>query len=114
MKKAFLVVGLAMSLLVSCNQKGFVEPAIPFDADIEKKVEETLSRMTLDEKIGQMTQMSLEVFAKPGSSREGFEFDEEKLDSVIYKYKVGSFLNVPGTAVSPQKWNEIIGTIQQK
>ncbi len=114
MKKTCLAMGIAGVMLASCGQKQQVEPAIPYDAEIEKKVEETLGRMTLDEKIGQMTQMSLEVFAKPGTSREEFQFDEAKLDSVIYKYKVGSFLNVPGTAVTRMKWKEIISTIQQK
>ncbi|MBQ8521442.1 MAG: glycoside hydrolase family 3 C-terminal domain-containing protein [Bacteroides sp.] len=105
---------MALALLASCTPKQQVEPAIPSDAEIEKKVEETISRLTLDEKIGQMTQMSLEVYAKPGTSRNDFQFDEAKLDSVIYKYKVGSFLNVPGTGVSREKWCEIISTIQQK
>lgn len=114
MRKLVFMLGMACILLASCEQKQQVAPAIPYDAEIEKKVEATLSKMTLEEKVGQMAQMSLEIYAKPGTFSEGFQFDEAKLDSVINKYKVGSFLNVPGTAVSTKKWKEIIGTIQQK
>lgn len=114
MKKTSLMFGLVGMLMTACGQKQQVEPAIPYDEAIEEKVEETLARMTLEEKVGQMAQMSLEVFAKRGTSSMDFQFDEAKLDSFIYKYKVGSFLNVPGTAVSREKWREIIGIIQEK
>ena len=78
MKKTLVVLGMAVTLLASCGQKQQVEPAIPYDAEIEKKVEETLGKMTLEEKVGQMAQMSLEVFGKPGTSREDFQCDEVK------------------------------------
>ena len=114
MKKALLSISLFSCLLMSCVQKPHIEPAIPTDIELEKRVEETLKRMTLDEKIGQMTQISLDVLGKPGTSGDHFEFDEAKLDTAIYKYKIGSMLNVPGVALKRDKWKEIIGLIQQK
>ena len=69
------MLGMACILLASCEQKQQVAPAIPYDAEIEKKVEATLSKMTLEEKVGQMAQMSLEIYAKPGTFSEGFQFD---------------------------------------
>ena len=115
MKKTFLAMALVGGgLLASCTHQSSVNPVIPADSEIEKKVEETLSRLTLDEKIGQMTELTLDMMGKPGSFGENFQFDEAKLDTVIGKYKVGSILNVPGVALKPEKWSEIISLIQQK
>ena len=114
MKKMFLTLAVFGILLGSCSQKQTTEPAIPVDAEIEKKVEETLSRMTLEEKIGQMTEITLDVFGKKGTYGEAFEIDEAKLDTAIYKYKIGSILNVPGVGLKRERWNELITLIQQK
>lgn len=87
--------------------------AIPRDADLEAKVEATLSKMTLDEKIGQMTELSIDVL---GSWKDGeFFLDPDKLHEAIAVYKVGSILNAPGgpTAQTPEKWEQLIGQIQE-
>lgn len=86
--------------------------AIPSDKKLEAKVEKTLSKMTLDEKIGQMTELSIDVL---GEWKDGeFQLNKEKVYKAIAKYKVGSVLNSPGpVAQTPQKWQEIIGTIQE-
>lgn len=86
--------------------------AIPQDPSLEAKVEATLSKMTLDEKIGQMTELSIDVL---GSWKDGeFFLDPEKLHEAIAVYKVGSVLNAPGgpTAQTPEKWEQLIGQIQ--
>lgn len=86
--------------------------AIPKNPDIEANVEKTLSRMTLDEKIGQMLELSIDVL---GDWKNGeFFLDPQKLQEAIGTYKVGSVLNAPGgpTAQSPEKWVEIISQIQ--
>ena len=114
MKKALLSLGLLCGIMMSCVQKTQIEPAIPYDVELEQKVEKTLKGMTLEEKIGQMTQLSLEVFGKRGTQEDSFVFDEAKIDTAIYKYKIGSILNVPGVAVKPEKWFEIISQVQQK
>lgn len=87
-------------------------PAIAQDPEVEKKVEEILADMTLEEKVGQMTELAIDVL---GEFKDGeFILDEEKLHEVIAGYKVGSILNAPGPmAQSLEKWQEIIGRIQE-
>ncbi len=89
-------------------------PAIPRDEAIESKVQETLARMTLDEKIGQMTELTLDVCGR-FDEKGNFIVDDSRLDEIIGKYKVGSILNAPGnTAQTPEAWKRIIGAIQEK
>ena len=69
--------------------------------------------MTLDEKIGQMTELSIDVL---GDWKDGeFFLDPQKLHEAIAVYKVGSVLNAPGgpTAQTPAKWEKLIGQIQE-
>ena len=80
--------------------------AIPSDPELEAAVERTLSKMTLDEKIGQMTELSIDVL---GDWKNGeFFLDPQKLHQAIAVYKVGSVLNAPGgpTAQTPEKWEK--------
>lgn len=87
--------------------------AIPQDPKIEAAVEKTLSKMTLEEKIGQMTELSIDVL---GGWQDGeFFFDPAKLHEAIAVYKVGSILNAPGgpTAQTPEKWQQLISQIQE-
>ena len=101
------IIGNAACLVQAATPAGLTK-----DANIEKKVEATLSRMTLDEKVGQMTELSIDVL---GSVVEGeFKLDKEKVKNAIGKYKVGSVLNAPGPiAQSREKWKDIIGYIQE-
>lgn len=79
-----------------------------------KKVDSVLSRMTLEEKIGQMAQVTLDVF--DGNAREGvFELDPKKLREVIGQYHVGSVLNTAeNRALSRTDWNTYVGEIQRE
>jgi len=113
MKRNVLMSGalLLAALTLGCTEKAEKSPSQ--DPGMEAKIEKTLSRMTLEEKIGQMTELSIEVL---GSWRDGeFFLDEEKIREAIGVYKVGSVLSAPGapTAQSPEKWVEIIGRIQE-
>lgn len=75
---------------------------------IESKVTQLLKQMTLEEKVGQMAQVSIESL---GSSNSGaFSFSDKMKDAVV-NYKIGSILNTPGLQ-SPQDWNRIITEIQ--
>lgn len=116
MKKLFLSLGVLATLLTACNNQPTTEPAIPRNEEIEKKVEATLSKMTLEEKVGQMCELTIDMIQDRKAPRsEGFKVSEAMLDSVIGKYKVGSILNVPnGIAQTTEKWQEIIGRIQEK
>ena len=88
--------------------------AIPRDAKLEAKVEKTLAKMTLDEKIGQMLELNLDVMGKYDANR-AWQLNETMLDTMISKWKVGSILNVPGTrAATVAQWQEWIQLIQKK
>lgn len=87
-------------------------PAIPADPQIEADIKVLLGKMTLDEKIGQMTELTLETFVQKGADGK-FQI-KESLDTVLKTYKVGSILNSPQYAVTPKEWENIIGTIQEK
>ncbi len=114
MKRLFLLGGIAVSALFTTMAQTVTPPAIPRDEKIEQQIEALLEKMTLDEKVGQMCQLTIDVLQKEGST-DAFELDEAMLDSVFGKYKVGSILNVPnGVAVSTEKWQQIIGRIQEK
>ncbi len=109
---------MAASLaLVGCSGGGgssSVAPAIKPDAEMEAKIEKILSGMTLEEKVGQMCQITVDVVTD-FSSPEDFKMSEAMLDTVIGKYKVGSLLNVPlSVAQTPQVWDKAIRIIQDK
>ena len=88
--------------------------AIPRDAKLEAKVEKTLGKMTLDEKIGQMLQLNLDIMGKYDASRV-WQLNETMLDTCISKWKVGSILNARGTrAATVAQWEEWIQLIQKK
>ena len=79
---------LATSLLVANAQ----QPAIPRDEKVEKQVEQTLSRLSLDEKIGQMCELTIDVITDTRSQE--FRLNEDALQKVFNQYHVGSILNV--------------------
>ena len=108
------ILALAPALVAAAAAVAQVAPAIPRDEAIEAKVQETLARMTLDEKIGQMTEMTIDICGT-FDDKGHFTVSDSRLDEIIGKYKVGSILNAPGTtAQTPQAWQAIIGAIQDK
>ena len=82
--------------------------------DIVKKVDKLISEMTLDEKIGQMTQVSLGVVASGGGGNEDGSLDPEALRHAILDYKVGSILNTTAHALSVEKWRAVQTEIQDE
>ncbi len=115
MKKSFLITMLAGFAATLSAQT--MTPAIPRDPQIEANVEKTLSKMTLDEKIGQMLELNLDVMGTMTveNGKPVWKLNEEMLDSCISKYKVGSILNAPGTrAATVKQWQEWIRLIQKK
>lgn len=90
-------------------------PAIPSDPVIEANIQEWLKKMTLEEKIGQMCEITVDVVTDFPGSKEGFKLSEAMLDTVIGNYKVGSILNVPlSVAQKKEVWAEAIRKIQEK
>lgn len=91
-----------------------VNPAIPVDKNIEANIQKWIGKMTLEEKIGQMCEITIDVVTDFDASKEkGFTLSTAMLDTVIGKYKVGSILNVPlGVAQKKEVWAEAIKQIQ--
>lgn len=115
--KLFLSVSLMCSMIFNSCQEGVTTaPAIKQDPNIEKHIKEWLGKMTLEEKIGQMCEITVDVVTDFDKSKEkGFTLSEAMLDTVIGKYKVGSILNVPlGVAQKKEVWAKSIKQIQDK
>lgn len=80
---------------------------------IESKVTQLLKKMTLEEKVGQMAQVAIDVIGKVDYSTQTFTVDSAKLNDVVVKYKAGSILNTPpGVLLSPAQWNDVLTDIQ--
>src|SRR5688572_21557313 len=74
--------------------------------DYSAKVEALLARMTLEEKVGQMTQ--LEIGMVCDGKDQDLRINPAKLEKAVVRYGVGSILNVSGEALTIDKWHEII------
>lgn len=91
-----------------------MSPAIPYDAEIEAKVQAQLAKMTTEEKIGQMTELAIDLFGRVNPATGKFEMNPEAVDMIISKFKVGSILNAPGQALPPEEWYGIIKAFNDK
>ena len=161
MKKTILTFAVVCAAVGVQAQK----TAIPRDAALEANIEKTLAKMTLDEKIGQMLELNLDVMGKmtvenakvdrekvrsvlqqygrseseinemlkqtdqqiidklggfpvdiyKGDTKRVWKLNEQMLDTLISKWKVGSILNAPGTkAPTVAQWQQWIQVIQKK
>jgi beta-glucosidase len=83
-------------------------------SDIDKKVDALLAKMTIDEKIGQMTQVTLDVVLQSanGQATQPTQIDADKIKEALEKYHVGSILNISGAAYTREHWYKIISDIQ--
>ena len=88
-------------------------PVIKSDAKIEAKVDQTLKKLTLEEKVGQMMEIVIDLLG--ANDKNGvFYIDEHKADSIFTHYKVGSILNAPNTcAPTAQQWEKYMAQIQK-
>ncbi len=79
----------------------------------DQMVDDLLKQMTIEEKIGQMTQVTAEVVAKTkGDGKTPYQLDPEKLKEAVVDYKVGSILNVWDVALTVDQWHDMITNIQ--
>lgn len=109
MKKILLSISLlALAYTASANV-----PVIKSDPKIEAQVEQTLKKLTLEEKIGQMMELVTDLFG--ANDKNGvFYIDEYKTDSILSRYKIGSILNAPNTcAPTAKQWEKYIAQIQK-
>lgn len=115
--KKYNILILLMPFIFSCNiENGKVANSL--DPYIEGKIDSIIAQMTIEEKIGQMAQFTVDIVGKGGNafySNSPFEIDEAILDTVIGKYKVGSILNASNTrAQTTEMWEYTISTIQKR
>lgn len=112
--KLLIMSALITTANVSASAGDNGRVAIKPDARIERQVKKILSRMTLEEKVGQMAEIGIDML---GNSTSGVAEDKEfilnrdALESLASTYKFGSVLNAPGKALTAEQWNSIIETI---
>jgi len=105
---------IIISISTSCQQ---ANNRTDVNIEIDQKVNKLLNTMTLEEKVGQMTQVTLSVLTKGDNiyeSDEPVSLDAERMRIAFSKYKLGSVLNTANTkAFSLDWWNKIINEIQE-
>ena len=113
--RILLPVLAALCVAFSCTKTPVHSPSIPSDPAIERQIDRILSGMSLDDKVGQMLQINLDVLG--GYAFENgavtWVLDKAKVDTMIANYRVGSFLNAPGRAATKEQWLDWIGTFQK-
>ena len=110
MKKYLIPVMMLSATVISCKSPK-TAPAIPSDAAVEAKVEEVLKKMTLEEKAGQLVQLTIATLEDETHEA----IDPVKLDKIIGQYKVGSILNVMHDAAhTREETAAMVRQIQEK
>lgn len=109
MKKTLISISM---LALACTANANI-PVIKSDAKIEAKVDQTLKKLTLEEKVGQMMEVVIDLIG--ANDKNGvFYIDEHKADSIFTHYKVGSILNAPNTcAPTAKQWEKYMAQIQK-
>ncbi|HET7456888.1 MAG TPA: glycoside hydrolase family 3 N-terminal domain-containing protein [Gemmatimonadaceae bacterium] len=81
---------------------------------VSARVEGLLRQMTLEEKVGEMTQLTIQaVGATHGTATTAQTLDSAKLEDALVGHNVGSLLNVWDVALTPAQWRDVITTIQR-
>ena len=111
-RHSVMLMALSGLFIAGCTVPSNTDPVSSKDAFIDS----VLSTLTLEDKAGEMTQLTLETVCvgEPGKFKEPHRLDPEKLDHVLVDLRVGSILNCVGHAYTPEKWHELIGGIQNK
>ena len=112
MKSKYLTILVtAIVMVASCSREKSVTPVFKGDPAIESRVEKTLKGMSLEEKAGQMVQLTITVLEDETHEA----LDPAKLDKVFGEYKIGSILNVMnGRAHTREQTAEMVRQIQEK
>lgn len=95
-KKTSVLASMSI-ILASCGAgQTSGSSAIPEDKAVENKVESVLKKMTLEEKVGQMVQLTAGAFCTDDL------VDTAKVRHLVKEYKIGSFLNTFGPTSRPR------------
>lgn len=106
---------LFLLILFSACNSGQGPPSFSLNPEDEKRIDDLISLMSLEEKVGQTCQITLDAILQKDSLNrlvEPHQIDLNKLDGAINKHKVGSILNVSNHTFALEKWNGIVKTIQ--
>lgn len=113
MKNKFLILGVLLLLTAfrfDVNNKSRIDKKID---DVQQRVTDLMSQMTVEEKVGQMTQITLQAVSKQAANGEQEHIlDVDKLRDAITNYHIGSFLNVYDMAYDLEYWHEILTIMQ--
>ncbi|WMJ75165.1 glycoside hydrolase family 3 N-terminal domain-containing protein [Cytophagaceae bacterium ABcell3] len=123
-KVSACVLAVSCAFMVSCSEpensaqvKKASANAVKYpltDAETDKRVQELISKMSVEEKVGQMTQVNLNVLLKGGYANQDGTIDDELLKKAVSEYKVGSILNAINHAYDLDTWHTIIKAIQDE
>src|SRR3954468_4926570 len=81
---------------------------------IESRVDSLLKRMTLEEKVGEMTQVTIQVVSSVHGMPDTLQqLDSAKLDDALLRHHVGSLFNTWDVALAPDRWSELLTAIQR-
>ncbi|WP_211093193.1 glycoside hydrolase family 3 N-terminal domain-containing protein [Flammeovirga agarivorans] len=120
--RGFAMIALAASIYscspTTANDFNNIEKIASSNLSNEEKARQIVQKLTLEEKVGQMTQITLDVITKGKNAFESDEplsLDAKLVKEAIAKYKVGSVLNTANNrARTPEKWNEVITMLQKE
>ena len=117
MRTSTIISAAILSIIfVACNSE-HTRPSFDLDPEIEKSIEKKINSLSLEEKVGQTCQITLDAILKKNASNiliEPHQIDPKKLEEAIYKYKIGSVLNVSNHTFSLNTWNGLVSSIQEK
>jgi beta-glucosidase len=104
---AFILSAVSLNILLLSAQP---KKGSPQGSDIDRKVDALIAKMTLEEKVGQMTEVTSDVVSTNPNGLH--QIDAAKIKEAILKYHVGSILNVSGQAYTREHWYEVVSAIQ--
>jgi len=105
MRRIFIITSMLFFTVLSVSAQP--KKAI---SELDKKVDALIAKMTLEEKVGQMTEVTSDVVST--TTNGVHEIDPAKIKEAILKYHVGSILNVSGHAYDRKHWYEVVSAIQ--
>jgi beta-glucosidase len=107
---------LLFLLSISCKDAP-KKTSFELDPFAEKEIDALIKKMSVEEKIGQTCQITLDAILQKDSENvliEPHQIDLNKLEEAIETYNVGSILNVSNHTFTLENWNSITKTIQEK
>lgn len=86
----------------------------PAQDPLEAKINALLAKMSIEDKVGQMTEVAIDVVSDGTATGLNHRLSPAKLREAIQKYRVGSILNVNGEAYTVAHWHEVLNAIQDE